>query len=79
MQLMKAISSRWLRENVGDLCGFQWQEGYGAFSIGVAQVDATLQYIANQEQRHHKMTFEQEYRAVLERHAIAWLPDEALG
>jgi REP element-mobilizing transposase RayT len=35
MQLLKGNSSKWLHETYPALCDFAWQEGYGAFSIGV--------------------------------------------
>lgn len=30
---MKANSSRWIHENIPQCKGFDWQEGYGAFSV----------------------------------------------
>ena len=48
MREIKSASSRWLHETFA-LQSFDWQEGYGAFSIGMAQVEATLTYIAARE------------------------------
>jgi len=79
MQLVKTNSSKWLRETVPVMRQFQWQEGYGAFSIGISQVDSTIKYIAGQEQRHKRVSFEEEYQNFLEKHKIRWIPDEALG
>ncbi len=79
MQLLKGNSSKWLREEYREMQRFQWQEGYGAFSIGVSQVETTLRYIANQEARHRKVSFADEYRTFLTKHGIKWIPDEALG
>lgn len=79
MQLLKGNSSKWLHETFPAMRGFQWQEGYGAFSIGISQVPATLRYIARQEEHHRKVTFEEEYQKFLTRHGIKWTPDEALG
>jgi REP element-mobilizing transposase RayT len=45
MREIKSESSRWMRETCG-IAGFEWQDGYGAFSIGSSQVEATLAYIA---------------------------------
>jgi REP element-mobilizing transposase RayT len=42
MQLLKGTSSKWLKEKYGTTQPFAWQEGYGAMSIGVSQVAATL-------------------------------------
>jgi REP element-mobilizing transposase RayT len=79
MQLLKGNSSKWLRDDVAGMRRFQWQEGYGAFSIGISQVQATLRYIENQQEHHRRVTFEEEYQKFLVRHGIKWLPDEALG
>jgi len=71
VQLIKAGSSKWLRQTFALLHGFGWQEGYGAFSIGVSQVDDTIRYIASQAEHHRTRGFEQEFRSFLSRHAIA--------
>ena len=44
---------------------FGWQEGYGAFSIGVSGVEATIRYIRNQAEHHRKRTFREELRTML--------------
>src|SRR5256885_1586582 len=51
VQLIKAGSSKWLRESGEKL--FAWQEAYGAFTIGISQLNATVAYIRNQKE-HHK-------------------------
>jgi len=45
MQLLKGKSSKWLRETFSELRrdGFAWQEGFGAFSIGVSGVKDTVE------------------------------------
>jgi REP element-mobilizing transposase RayT len=45
MREIKSGSSRFLHEAC-KLSAFEWQQGYGAFSIGHAQIDATLAYIS---------------------------------
>src|SRR2546430_4737498 len=35
LQLLKSNSSKWIHETFPKLRSFAWQEGYGAFSIGV--------------------------------------------
>ena len=49
---------------------FVWQEGYGAFTIGVSQVDGTIKYITNQEEHHRKKTFREEFIDILNYHGI---------
>ena len=47
MREIKSASSRWMHETCGEH-SFEWQEGYGAFSIGQSQTQATLAYISSQ-------------------------------
>ncbi|MGI8436460.1 MAG: transposase [Chthoniobacterales bacterium] len=44
MQLLKGNSFKWLHETSPELRNSGWQEGYAAFSIGVAGVDETMAY-----------------------------------
>jgi REP element-mobilizing transposase RayT len=71
MREIKSESSRWIREECA-IAGFEWQEGYGAFSIGRSQVDATLKYIARQEEHHRKHDFQAEFIAFLKKHEIEY-------
>jgi hypothetical protein len=68
---IKSESSRWVREACA-VAGFEWQEGYGAFSAGWAQVDATLAYIARQQEHHRKHDFQAEFIAFLNKHQIEY-------
>ncbi len=61
IQLIKGGSSKWIHETFPNMKRFAWQEGYGAFSIGIAQLDPTKKYIEKQEEHHHKKSFEEEY------------------
>lgn len=69
VQLIKAGSSKWMHEKVGKN-SFAWQEAYGAFSIGVSQVDATIRYIRNQKEHHRRFGVERELAMILKRHGI---------
>ena len=71
MREIKKGSSQWMHETAG-VPGFAWQEGYGAFSIGHAQVEATLAYIAGQREHHEKRDFEVEFFAILRKHEISF-------
>jgi putative transposase len=67
VQLLKANSSKWMNEHGRR---FAWQEGYSAFSVSISNTAIVAKYIRNQEQHHRKMTFEEEYRALLRKHGI---------
>jgi putative transposase len=71
MRQIKAGSSRWIHETCG-MTGFAWQEGYGAFSVGQNQVEATLAYIAGQKEHHQKRDFQAEFVAILKKHGIEY-------
>ena len=55
---------------------FAWQEGYGAFSVGVSGVGATVAYIRNQAEHHRMQSFREEYVAMLKKHGFAY--DESM-
>jgi putative transposase len=70
MQLLKGNSAKWLRETFPELRsqGFAWQEGFGAFSIGVSGVEDTIHYIQTQEEHHRKKSFREELEVFLKKH-----------
>jgi putative transposase len=49
---------------------FAWQAGYGAFSVSQSAKEAVVSYIASQDIHHRKMTFQEEFRLLLEKHRI---------
>ena len=71
-QLIKGNSSKWLYEEFKELWSFQWQEGYGAFSIGISGLEETKKYIANQAEHHRQKTFLEEFKTFLEKHGHAY-------
>ena len=71
MKEIKGSSSRWINET-WPRNGFAWQRGYGAFSVSRSNRDAVIRYIERQEEHHSRMTFEEEYIALLQAHGIAF-------
>ena len=69
-QLIKGGSSKWIHDTFPEQKLFSWQEGYGAFSIGISNVDETRQYIENQEKHHSKESFCDEYLKFLRKNNI---------
>ena len=67
---LKRSSSLWLKTKSPELQNFAWQSGYGIFSIGYSQIEATRKYIAGQEDHHRKVSFEDEFRHILQHHKI---------
>lgn len=72
MQLLKGGSSKWIHDTFPEHRLFEWQEGYGAFSIGVGEKDRTIAYIDNQAEHHKSRDFETEYLLFLDRHEIQY-------
>ena len=72
VQLLKGNSSKWIHETFPEQRLFGWQEGYGAFSIGVSGVDETIGYIRNQKEHHRSRSFKEELIAFLEKHGIEY-------
>ena len=49
---------------------FGWQAGYGAFSVSQSARESVFTYIANQEIHHRRMNFQDELRALLNKHGV---------
>jgi putative transposase len=77
VQLLKGSSSRWMNDTHTN--GFSWQEGYGAFTLGVLQKPRTIDYIKRQAEHHQKRSFEEEFVAFLKKHAIDYDPQYVWG
>ena len=69
---VKKGSSKWVKIAGSKNPDFHWQAGYGAFSVSQSNLDAVKRYIENQEEHHRKITFQDELRALLRRHGIAF-------
>jgi len=78
-RLLKTISSKWIHETFPTHHDFAWQEGYGAFGVGVSGIDRTIAYISNQEAHHRTISFEDEYVSFLTRHGIDYDPRYVFG
>jgi putative transposase len=68
LEEVKSHSSKWMKTKGDDLSNFYWQDGYGAFSVNPAEIDRVIAYIANQKKHHSKISFQDEYRAILKRY-----------
>lgn len=66
---VKKASQGWAMER---FAGFQWQEGYGAFSVSPAEVDKIIAYISNQEEHHRHISPADELRALMAESAIEY-------
>jgi REP element-mobilizing transposase RayT len=69
---IKGSSSMWLNSEKLARGHFEWQKGYGAFTVSHSNLDSVQRYIQNQEEHHRRRTFEDEYIGFLNRHQIAF-------
>jgi len=69
---IKKGTSKWIKTKSPGLRQFYWQNGYGAFSVSPSKVEEVRQYIAGQDEHHRWITFQEEFRAFLERHGIEY-------
>ncbi|MBI4725831.1 IS200/IS605 family transposase [candidate division TA06 bacterium] len=71
VNLLKGESSHWVNEQALMKFHFNWQIGYGAFSLGESQLDTVRHYILNQEEHHKVKTFVEEFDELLKTYKVA--------
>jgi REP element-mobilizing transposase RayT len=76
---IKAKSSKWLNEQPGRPDRFQWQAGYGAFSVSESRVPAVRMYIQRQPEHHARVSLRDELAALLEKNGIEFDERYLLG
>jgi REP element-mobilizing transposase RayT len=67
---VKGCSSKWIHDTFPEHAKFEWQRGYGAFSVSRSIVPIVARYIERQKTHHRKATFADEFRALLAKHDI---------
>lgn len=67
---VKANSSRWIEERWPERRAFAWQGGYGAFSVSESNRGAVIRYIQDQQRHHQRISFQDEFLALLKRHGV---------
>lgn len=67
---IKANSSKFINEKKWIVGKFEWQQGFGAFTLGHSQLAAIINYIKSQEEHHKTKTFKEEYLDFLKRYDI---------
>jgi len=69
---VKKSSSKWIKTQGAEFAGFAWQAGYAAFAVSESNAQAVCNYIASQQEHHRQKSFQEEYRAFLERHRVTY-------
>lgn len=62
---LKRDSSKWVKATAPELPMFQWQSGYGVFSISPSHVHPLTEYIREQQSHHDHESFQEEFRRLL--------------
>jgi REP element-mobilizing transposase RayT len=76
INFLKSNSSKWMNEHG---TRFAWQQGYGGFAVSKSNIGAVVRYINEQERHHRKMSFEDEFIGLLDRHGIEYDPRHVFG
>jgi REP element-mobilizing transposase RayT len=69
---LKRASSRWAKRQAAAQRGFQWQAGYGAFSVSQSLSQAVERHIEGQAEHHRGFDFQTEFRELLDAHGVAY-------
>ena len=72
IEKIKPAATKWVKKNFPTHQEFSWQKGYGVFSVGKSNLQQVINYIANQEEHHRKVTFEEEYIDFLKKQGIPY-------
>jgi REP element-mobilizing transposase RayT len=71
LQKIKGGSSWWVNNHRRIDHHFQWQPGYGAFTVSESLVPKVRKYIRDQEEHHRSQSFETEMAAFVKRHGLS--------
>ena len=78
-QYLKGDSSKWIHDEFPKLRLFEWQDGYGGFTVSKSQLPEVIQYVKNQRAHHQKKTFQQEYLELLKKHDVDYDDQDLWG
>ncbi|HLA83921.1 MAG TPA: IS200/IS605 family transposase [Thermoguttaceae bacterium] len=67
---LKRASSLWAKTKGSQWSRFQWQAGYGAFSVSQSRHADVQRYIKSQAEHHRRLSFQDELRELLRKHRI---------
>ncbi len=70
VQWLKGESLRWIHETFPEMRSFEWQVGYGIFSVSKSSIADVVEYIKSQRKHHEQQSFEDEYVAMLKLNGI---------
>ncbi len=71
VKITKTESAKWIKAQDADLHQFQWQAGYGVFSVSQSHRDQVKQYIAHQHEHHRQRSYQEEFREICLKHGVS--------
>ena len=69
IEIVKKRSAEFMQKKIA---GFDWQKGYGAFTISRVDDEFEKKYIADQKEYHQKVSYKDEFRKILDNHEIEY-------
>jgi putative transposase len=72
-QLIKGEASFWINKHRLGRGRFEWQDDYFAVSVSESQVQAVVDYIANQEEHHKKKSFSEEVEEFMRKYGFQFV------
>ncbi|RLD40661.1 MAG: transposase [Bacteroidetes bacterium] len=72
IQVVKGGSSHWVHQTFPEYHDFEWQKGYGAFSVSHFDLDKIIAYTKNQKKHHAVEDSKTEYLDLLNKHQIEY-------
>ncbi len=70
IERIKTETSKWAKKASPSSSDFSWQAGYGAFSVSHSICDSVVSYIENQERHHARISFQDEFRLICQKHNV---------
>ena len=66
----KTETTKWIKKQSPIYADFRWQSGYGAFSVSESNAEVVKRYIAGQVEHHKRISWQDEFRNLCERHGL---------
>lgn len=72
LEEIKKQSSKWIKTKGQAYSNFYWQNGYGIFSVNPKNIDKVIDYIQSQHKHHQQKSFQDEFRAFLNKYKVEY-------
>ena len=69
---LKTSSTKWLKEQSPVYSDFEWQDGFGAFSLGMSQKARAINCLRRQQEKHAVVSYQDEFRGFLDAYEIEY-------